>query len=178
MNSGHAVFLFCFDIYLPPRWTSLRPKYSVLSRVLWNIISLYLHMAGIWLGFGGSERRICLWRVCTFGNYVYRLQNKSSRAATGSWGKKILSCQNNEICDFSTYWVKDTRSVLSVMLSFWHLGKLHLCRGHKATKHSTSLGHRDRRQSLRAMPVSSHHPNPCLLESFFCRYLTMERRVI
>lgn len=32
--------------------------------------------------------------------------------------EKILSCQNNEICDFSTYWVKDTHNVLSVMLSY------------------------------------------------------------
>lgn len=53
--------------------------------------------------------------------------------------EKILSCQNNEICDFSTYWVKDTHNVLSVMLSSWHLGKLHLCRGHGALERGTLL---------------------------------------
>jgi len=41
---------------------------------------------------------------------------QQQRGCSGE-GKKILSCQNNEICDFSTYWVRDARSVLSVMLS-------------------------------------------------------------
>lgn len=90
---------------------------------------------------------------------------------SGEVKKKILSCQNNEICDFSTYWVKDTRSVLSVMLSFWHLGKLHLCRGHKATKHTTSLGHCDSRQSLLSLPVSCFCLHPSLL---FCMGVLLE----
>lgn len=42
---------------------------------------------------------------------------KTTAAGLQRGGKKILSCQNNEICDFSTYWVRDTHSVLSVMLS-------------------------------------------------------------
>lgn len=42
-------------------------------------------------------------------------KNKGSQPALEK-GKKILSCQNNEICDFSTYWVKDTHNVLSIML--------------------------------------------------------------
>lgn len=78
-------------------------------------------------------------------------------AASLQWERereKILSCQNNEICNFSTYWVKDTHNVLSVMLSSWHLGKLHLCRGHRMLERGTSLMplRVDRLQSLLSEP--------------------------
>lgn len=123
-------------------------------------IFLHTHITGILLDFGEELFASNMFAV---GHFHLQAGKQEQQDDSGEVkGGKLLLCQNNEICDSSTNWVKDTHSVLSVMLSSWHLGKLHLCRGHKAKKHNTSLGHCDRRLSLLAKPIPHPDLNPFL----------------
>lgn len=82
-------------------------------------------------------RPVFLRWLCSFAIEVCSLGNNCSQPAPGERKRKFYHVRiMRSVISALT---GSTHNVLSAMLSSWHLGKLHLCRGHGAQKCGTPL---------------------------------------